>query len=50
MIILLKNYNPLVDEELNLYEEYAIIIRPTYNIIDENGGKHDIIIPGKKIQ
>ena len=41
------NYNSLVNEELNSYEGYAIITRPTYNIIDENSGRGDIIIPGK---
>ena len=39
-------YNKLINGELNNYEGYAIITRPTYNIIDD-GGKGEIIIPGK---
>ena len=41
------DYNKLINDELNLYEGYAIITRPTYNIIDDNEGKGEIIIPGK---
>ena len=41
------NYNKLINEELSLYEGYAIITSPSYNIIDENEGKGEIIIPGK---
>ena len=41
------DYNILIGEEINSYEGYAIITRPTYNIIDDTGGKGEIIIPGK---
>ena len=41
------DYNQLIKDELNIYEGYAIITRPTYKIIDGTGGKGEIIIPGK---
>ena len=41
------DFNQLIKDELNPYEGYAIITRPTYNIIDDTGGKGEIIIPGK---
>ena len=41
------NYNKLLTDELNFYEGYVIITCPTYNIIDENIGKGEVIIPGK---
>ena len=41
------NYNKLITDDLNLYEGYAIITSPTYNIIDDNMGKGEVIIPGK---
>ena len=41
------DYNMLIRDEINTYEGYAIITRPTYNIIDDTGGKGEIIIPGK---
>ena len=41
------DYNKLIKYELNPYEGFAIITRPMYNIIDDYGGKGEIIIPGK---
>ena len=41
------DFNQLIKDELNPYEGYAIITRPTYNIIDDTRGKGEIIIPGK---
>ena len=38
------DYNMLIRDEINTYEGYAIITRPTYNIIDDTGGKGEIII------
>ena len=42
-----SSYKQLILDELTPYEGYAIISRPTYNIIDDTGGKGEIIIPGK---
>ena len=41
------NYSNLIPNDSNLYEGYAIITSPTYNIIEENIGKGEVIIPGK---
>ena len=41
------SYKKLINHELNPYEGYAIITRPTYNIIENTEGKGEIIIPGK---
>jgi len=41
------DYNQLIQYELNPYEGFATITRPMYNIIDDSGGKGEIIIPGK---
>ena len=40
-------FNKLLNEEINPYEGYAVITRPSYNILDDNEGKGEIIIPGK---
>ena len=41
------SYANLIPDDLNLYEGYAVITSPTYNIIDDNTGKGEVIIPGK---
>ena len=41
------SYSNLIPDDLNLYEGYAVITSPTYNIIDDNTGKGEVIIPGK---
>ena len=41
------SYDKLLIDDLNIYEGYAIITCPTYNIIDEHIGKGEVIIPGK---
>jgi hypothetical protein len=41
------NYNKLIQYELNPYEGFAIITRPMYNLMDDIGGKGEIIIPGE---